>query len=39
MTKRKIVAGTAGLALMAAGGIAAVSASGSRNAPAPNRPS
>ncbi len=32
MTKRKIVAGTAGLALMAAGGIAAVSASGSGSA-------
>jgi hypothetical protein len=32
MTKRKIVAGTAGLALMAAGGVAAVSASG--NGPA-----
>jgi hypothetical protein len=32
MTNRKIVAGTAGLALMAAGGIAAVSASGSGSA-------
>ena len=32
MTKRKIVAGTAGLALMAAGGTAAVSASGSGSA-------
>ena len=32
MTKRKIVAGTAGLALMAVGGIAAVSASGSGSA-------
>ena len=32
MYKRKIVAGTAGLALMAAGGVAAVSASGSGSA-------
>ncbi len=32
MTKRKIVAGTAGLALMAAGGVAAVSASGNGSA-------